>query len=161
MNRTLCFFMIIYLLTCFGNSLSGELQRQVGTNQACSIRQKDDVPVIVIVSPKGIGREFLERAEFLKGKKIIIRLYLKGLELFRLSTGLFRLKVSCPSSSPGMCLKSFQAISSTKELPLDNMKNITLSVVKKSEGYFEITVPATVTQYFSEKTQIEWIDFYR
>ena len=135
-----------------------------------TITSEQDVSIIDINSPSGIGSA---RVDFVSGpfpQKIIARLHLKGLEEFRL---LYADTVIIASASSGSAFNNDNQrilLSGTEESILpgqplwmeirvvsDQMaQNIPLE-----EGYFEITFPQEFTEKAGTSFEIQWVDFFR
>jgi hypothetical protein len=112
----------------------------------------DGTTVVNIRSKRGIGRTSIVAKDGVWPKKLVLRLYLKGLENFEISNGTKTLKMSVssqknpPPRGEGM-VKIVPEKGAKREIPL--------------KGYFEIEVPAELLKAKPEKLKLHWIDFYR
>jgi hypothetical protein len=122
-----------------------------------------------VKSPSGISHAVIERQDDAWPKTIILRLYLKGLESFRVSNGKVRLdaavssqggkvrlwkdgKEDAPLDEKSPFWAEFRIVSGdgkpARELPL-------------KEGYFEVTLPRAFFEGSPKSITVNWIDFYR
>jgi hypothetical protein len=101
---------------------------------------------------------------------MILRLHLKGLEEFRLTSAQEKISASV-ASGDAVTLDHQTLLSSGTETPLLPGHPLWMEVqivsgqgekkIPLEEGYFEVTVPQEFIRNAGQTFEIEWIDFYR
>lgn len=127
--------------------------------------------VLEISSPRGIGRATVERTAGPWPKKVVLRLYLKGLESLRVEVGQWgfeasvmsyppyqtRLRVHGPDPMPPVDPKSPYWV----EVRMLDSEGKPASKIPLEGGYFELAIPHAFLEKAPQKLLIHWIDFYR
>jgi hypothetical protein len=123
--------------------------------------------LIDIQSPTGIGSAALELESGSMPGSMTLRLHLKGLEEFRLTSAQDRISASISSREVS---SNETILSSGTESPLQPGHPLWMEIeiisetgtkIPLEEGYFEVTVPPDFLQNVGRTFQIEWVDFYR
>jgi hypothetical protein len=112
--------------------------------------------LIDIQSPTGIGSAAFELESGSMPGNIILRLHLKGLEGFRLTSP----KDQISASVSGGEIENQTILSSGTESSLLPGHPLWMEI-QPAEGYFDITVPQEFIRNAGKMFEIEWIDFYR
>lgn len=114
----------------------------------------NELLLIDITSPTGIGSVTIEKASGQWPPKIVMRLHVKGLESFKFKYGAKTVEVSVSATQTREMLVQEGQISAIG--PGDAWANVT-----RNAGYFDIEAPADFLTSGENKFTIEWIDFYR
>lgn len=163
------------LVSCAGLPVGAQSQEPVFTvttknkEDQVDIQSKDRAALIDIHSPTGIGSARFELEAGSLPEEIVLRLHLKGLEEFRLSSAQDSIAASVSSSDASDVHQKI--IASGGDSPLQPSHPLWLQIeiiagqaekkIPLEEGYFEITVPKEFTRKAGSSFEIEWIDFYR
>ena len=135
-----------------------------------TITSEENVGVIEVRSPGGIGAAQFELVSGAWPQKMIARLHLKGLEEFRL---LYADTVIVASASSGSSFNggSQRILSSGTEEPILPGHPLWMEIriisdqaapdIPLEEGYFEITFPREFTEKAVSSFEIQWVDFFR
>jgi hypothetical protein len=115
----------------------------------------NEMLLIDITSPTGIGGAAIEKSGGQWPPKIIMRLHVKALESFKFSYGNTTIDVSVSSHGANAV---FEGSTANGALQPGDPEWIT---VTPGAGYFDLEVPAAFLQSGENKFTIEWIDFYR
>jgi hypothetical protein len=164
-----------FLASCAGlpvRAQSGEPVFQITTknkDDQVSIQYQNGIAFIDVHSPAGIGSATFELESGPMPAEIILRLHLKGLEEFRLTSAQNNIAASVASSDASNINQRIIAPESESPLlpnhPLWMQVEIVSELPEKSipleEGYFKITIPKEFIQNAGNSFEIEWIDFYR
>ena len=165
----------LFLASCADRSANAQspaepifLVAAKNSDDEITLQFKDNTATVEIHSPSGIGfaRFQLESGEL--PEKILVRLYLRGLEEFRLIAGQNSIVASI-SSSVGIQAQSQRKISGNSEQELQSNDTLWLDVqiisdsqsIPLENGYFEIILPEEFIQESGNSFEIQWIDFYR
>lgn len=144
-----------------------------GDDVKTAISVEANVVRLDIRSRSGIGQATFERVSGSLPEKIVVRLYLKGLEEFRLLHDLSREGAEVivrVSSSDGSVTQSLcsrgddeQPITSASSrwLGVRIVSDQTTQRIPLNQGHFEITLPKDFLREGSHSFSIRWIDFYR
>jgi hypothetical protein len=134
------------------------------------IQFENSTTLIDIQSPTGIGSAAFELESGTMPENMTLRLHLKGLEQFRLTSAQDQIAASV-SSGETVHLDEQTIYSSGTESPLlprhplwmeiEIVSSQTEKKIPLEEGYFEITVPQEFIRNVGKTFEIEWIDFYR
>ena len=129
-------------------------------------------PVLAVHSPSGIGGATFERKSKDWPKGIKVRLYLKGLESFRVTSGKTALEASVLSHGEHRQLLRLRK--GGRERPLlakkgpywttieaFNAQGKPIKGLPKEGGYFEMALPEALFSDNPPSIQLDWIDFHR
>ncbi len=175
-NASLVLLISILLAAC-----ALQLDRSNGSNPQFSVtssKQEDtvmitneqDVSIIEVDSPSGIGSAQFELVSGALPQKMIARLNLKGLEEFRL---LYADTVIVASASSGSVFNSSNQkilLSGTEQpilageprwLEIRIVSDQTSQNIPLEQGYFEITFPQDFIEKAGNSFEIQWVDFFR
>jgi hypothetical protein len=168
--------LIFLLVSCA--SLPGNAQPQEpvfivitkNPDDQVSIQYENSTTLIDIQSPTGISSAAFELESGSMPGNMIVRLHLKGLEQFRLTSAQDQIAASV-SSGETVHIDEQTIYSSGTESPLlpkhplwmeiEIVSSQTEKKIPLQEGYFEITVPQEFIRNVGKTFEIEWIDFYR
>lgn len=123
---------------------------------------------IDIQSPTGIGAASFELESGAMPEHMAVRLHLKGLEQFRLTSAQDQLSASVSGGAANANMQTI--LSSGTESPLSPGDPLWMEIEIVSEaekkipleqGYFEVSVPQGFIRNAGTLFEIEWIDFYR
>ena len=169
------FLLSLMLVSCAGlpvNAQSGEPIFTVTTKNGddqVNVQHQNGTTLIDIYSPTGIGSaKFVLESGTMPGE-ITLRLHLKGLEEFRLTSVQESIAASVASSDASNISQKIIAPDSESPLlpshPLWMQVEVVSAQPEKKipieAGYFEITLPKEFLQKAGMSFEIEWIDFYR
>jgi len=118
----------------------------------------NDLLLIDITSPTGIGSATIEKAAGHWPPKIVMRLHLKGLESFKFTYGAKTVNVSVSSQNSQLLREELVQAGQTFSLSAGDAYWM---AVTTNSGYFDIEAPADFFKSGEDKFTIEWIDFYR
>ena len=133
-------------------------------------QHENGITVIDILSPRGIGSAQLKLESGPMPERMVLRLYLKGLEELRLVSGQTAIAASA-SSSEVFNVTNQKVIASGNEYFITPIDPLWMKVqivsgqsdktIPLEDGYFEIAVPKEFIQTAGNSFEIRWIDFYR
>jgi hypothetical protein len=139
------------------------------TDDRVEVKSENDKVIFDVRSPSGISRATIERTTEQWPKKILIRLRLKGLENFNVSTEKLKLEASVSSQNGESKLWK----DGKEDMPLDSKSpywmeirlmesdgNPTKALPLKA-GYFEMQLPKELFEVNPKSIALNWIDFYR
>jgi hypothetical protein len=115
----------------------------------------NDMLLIDITSPTGIGGATIEKTGGQWPPKIIMRLRVKGLESFKFRYADTTIDVSVSSHGDNTVREES---STNGPLKPGDLEWIT---VTRGEGYFDLAAPASFLDSGANQFTSEWIDFYR
>lgn len=126
-----------------------------------------DTTIIDVTSKFGIDKATIRRESPKWPRSILVRLHLKGLELFNVANG--ELSVDWSVTSTGDNSSRVFLRSGVKETALDTKSPYHTPVrivggkgrIPLVDGYFEVPLPARLLQRNPDEIKLEWIDFYR
>jgi hypothetical protein len=168
-------FISFLLLSCAGGPASAGAQPEEpafivitkNPDDQVDIQYENGRTLIDIQSPTGIGSAMFELESGSMPGSMTLRLHLKGLEEFRLTSAQDQISASVSS---GYVSSNETILSSGTETPLQpghplwteiEIISETGTTIPLEEGYFEVTVPPDFLQNVGKTFQIEWVDFYR
>jgi hypothetical protein len=135
-----------------------------------SVQYQNGTALIDIQSPTGIGSAAFELGSGNMPGNMTLRLHLKGLEQFRLTSAQDQIAASVSTGDP-FNVENQTILSSGTESPLlpghplwMKIEIVSDQAEKKiplEDGYFEVTVPQEFIRNIEKTFEIEWIDFYR
>jgi hypothetical protein len=147
----------VTMTACTGNG-SPQFNAAANKDNQLSLSVGDEMTVIDVQSPGGIGRAEID---FLSGSypsQIILRLHLKRLEGFKLTYG--RTTVSASSSGTSEPVTQSLIESDGSERAVTPSSPLWMDIRPEQE-YLEITLPAALTRERPESFSFQWVDFYR
>ena len=134
------------------------------------IQYESGITLIDIQSPSGIGSAAFELESGTMPENMTLRLHLKGLEQFRLTSAQDQIAASV-SSGESFNTENQTILSSGIESPLVPGHPLWMEIevvsdqaekkIPLEDGYFEVTVPQEFIRNVGKTFEIEWIDFYR
>ena len=119
---------------------------------------EDETAAIDVQSPGGIGKADIEYLSGSYPAQIILRLHVEGLEGFKITYDTTTLSASSSGISDSITQSLIQpdggerAVMPSSPLWMD---------IKREQEYFEIKLPATLTEERPGAFSFEWVDFYR
>ena len=138
-------------------------------NDKVEIKVESDKAVFSVHSPFGISQTVIERTDEDWSDIVMLRLHLKGLEHFKVSTGKVTLEAVVSSQDGKVRLWK----DGKEDSPLDakspywteirmvgNDGKPTTAIPLK-DGYFEIQLPKALFEDNPKSITVNWIDFYR
>lgn len=177
MTRIAIAAVIGVLVTAVGRSYADEKPGAPSQFKITMKRDSDTVEVKVdqektvfsIQSPVGISEAVMERTGDKWPDAVLLRLYLKGLESFRATSGTVTLDAAV--SSQGGTVRIWK--DGKEDSPLDSTSPFWMdvrmvggdgkpaTVVPLKDGYFEIQLPKALFEGNPKSITVNWIDFYR
>jgi hypothetical protein len=148
-----------------------------GADWQVVLKKKDDKVAITadggkaifsITSPSGIGAATIERKGERSPQTVVVRLHLRGLEFFAVSSG----KVKVSAASDGKTAREHLWPESREGPALDKNSPYWMGIrgfdgsgkpanaAPIQDGWFEITLPKAILDQ-GKSLKLEWIDFYR
>jgi len=123
--------------------------------------------VIDITSKSGIDTATLRRQAGGWPNPMVVRLHLKGLEMFRARGAAVAVEWSVSSSGDHPSRVSLRE--GNEETPIDKGNPLFTELrivggggkVPLADGYFEVPLPAKLFEGNPQEITLEWIDFYR
>ncbi|MFO0966224.1 MAG: hypothetical protein U0793_11660 [Gemmataceae bacterium] len=134
-------------------------------------RANGDKVLFIVTSPFGIGQAVIEREAMTWPKGVALRLRLKGLESFKVSSGKATLQAAV-SVVEGKA-QTRQWKDGKEDAPLDEKSPFWMDVrvigsdgkpagkLPLKDGYFELTLPRAFFEGAPPSITVSWIDFYR
>lgn len=159
--RISCSFLMLCIavaMTACSANRSPQFNAAADKDNQLSVSVEDEMTVIDVQSPGGIGKA---EVEFLSGSypsQIILRLHIKKLEGFKLTYG--RTTVSASSSGTSEPVSQSFIESDGSERALTPSSPLWMDIRPQHE-YLEITLPAALTREKPESFSFQWVDFYR
>ena len=135
-----------------------------------TITHEGDVGIIEVNSPGGIGFARFELVSGIFPQKMIARLYLKGLEEFRLLYADTAIVASGSSGSSFNAGNQRVLLSGMEEpilpgqplwMEIRIVSDQTAPDIPLEEGYFEVTFPQGFMEKSGSYFEIQWVDFFR
>jgi hypothetical protein len=149
---------------------SGLKVKAEGEGNSLTVKSEGGAVIVDVRSRSGIGSATVERAPGPAPKKVVIRLWLKGLEEFRLSYDRTVITARVSSSDSRNITQSVDPPGGD-ERPItpDSPRWMEIKIVSDraapriplEQGHFEITLPKDVLGKGRRSFSIRWIDFYR
>ena len=118
----------------------------------------NDMLLIEITSPTGIGSTRIEKLSGLWPPQIVMRLHVKGLESFKFRYNTTIINVSVSSHGDNAVTEEYQQQGKVGVVSAGDPYWI---AVTHGDGYFDLTAPADFHKSGASQFTIEWVDFYR
>jgi hypothetical protein len=118
----------------------------------------DDMLLIDITSPTGIGSAAIEKTAGQWPPKVVMRLRVKGLESFKFRYADTIIDVSVASHGANAVHEVYEQPGKMGAVRAGDPYWI---AVTPGEGYFDLEAPIDFLKSGENKFTIEWIDFYR
>ncbi len=118
----------------------------------------DDMLLIDITSPTGIGSATIEKAADQWPGKIVMRLHVKGLESFKFRYAETSIEVSVSSRGDNVVRETYQQAGQQSAVTAGDPYWI---AVTPGKDYFDLEAPADFLKSGEDAFTVEWIDFYR
>lgn len=147
----------VAMTACTANQ-SPQFNAAADKDNQLSLSVDDEMAVIDVQSPSGIGKADVE---FLSGSypaQIILRLHIEKLEGFKLTFG--RTTISASSSGTSESVTQSLIESDGSERALTPSSPLWIDIQPEQE-YLEVRLPAALTQEKPESFSFQWVDFYR
>lgn len=128
---------------------------------------EDGRVILNVKGGMGIGRATVERLSENWPSLIVLRLHFQGLEGLKIDTGTTLFSWAVPSSAGGLTLMSIRENGGRRRVARTdpNFAGVRLVAAKPRiplvDGYFEVTLPASVFSDNPGSVLIHWVDFYR
>jgi len=134
-----------------------------------AVKVEKNKAIVSVHSPFGISHAVIERTGEKWPDLVVLHLYLKGLENFRVTNGTTKLEASVSSQDSTVRLWD----DGKEESPLDAKSPYRIAVrmvgddcnpaktIPLKDGYFEIQLPKASFEGNPKSITVEWIDFYR
>lgn len=174
MKRILLFAFGVGALWLFGcMPAQGDAPRyQVGTfkpEDRVTFEWRDEIVYFDISSPSGIGGAQIAQTAGASPQKILLRVRLKGLELFQFSYGKNHVQVNVSSGGDNAVVESVRLDNAAEFMPIDSNSEfwLPLEIISQNktiplqDGYFQVELPRAFYASRAREFSIEWIDFYR
>ncbi len=141
-----------------------------GEGNAVTVDASEATAIVEVRSESGVGAASLELISGTLPANLVVRLYLQGLEEFRLT---YEGMAIAASVSSGGHLDIFQSVRSPeageRSIASDSPFWMKIRIVSEAatpriplgQGYFEITLPEAFRREGQRSLMIHWIDFYR
>lgn len=165
----------LLLISCGGlpaRAQAGEPEFAITTknnDDQVNVRHENGVAFIDIESTTGIGSAAFQLKSGSMPQEIVIRLHLKGLEDFRLTSTGESIGASISSGDePTIQQRLISPGSETPILPghplwmnMDIVSEQSEPRIPLEEGYFEVALPKEFLAQAGTSFEMQWIDFYR
>jgi hypothetical protein len=140
-------------------------------NDRVEVKAEMDKVVFSVHSPFGISNAVIERSGEKWPDALILRLHLKGLENFNVSSGKVKLEGSASLQDGKLVVRLWK--DGKEEAPLDAKSPFWTEVriigsdgqparaIPLKDGYFEMRLPRVFLEDNPKSITVNWIDFYR
>lgn len=127
--------------------------------------------VFSVHSPFGISNAVIERMREKWPDEVVLRLYLKGLEKFKVTTDNVKLEGSASVQEGKPLVRLWK--DGKEDSPLDVKSRYWMDVrmfggdgkpataIPLKDGYFDMTLPKAIFEGNPKSITVNWIDFYR
>jgi hypothetical protein len=139
------------------------------SDDRAEVKSDKDQAVISVHSPTGISNAVLERIGAKWPDVMVLRLYSKGLESFRATSG--NVTLDAAISNQGGKVRQWKNGKEDALLNADSPDWIPIRIVGSDgkpataipleDGYFELTLPKVLFDGNPRSITVHWIDFYR
>ena len=133
------------------------------------VKSEKDKVVFDVRSPFGISSATIERTTEQWPEKVLIKLRLKGLENFKVSTDKLKLEASVSSQNGDARIwkggKEDTPLNSKNpywmQIQIMDIDGKPTKALPSRDGYFELQLPKRLFEGNPRAFMLEWIDFYR
>lgn len=138
-------------------------------NDRVEVKVEKDKTIFSVHSPFGISHAAIERTGEKWPDAVVLRLHLKGLENFRVTTD--KVKIEAAVSSQDGKVRLWK--DGKEDAPLDAKSphwmavrmiggdGKTVNVIPLKDGHFEMMLPKAFMEGNPKSITVNWIDFYR
>jgi hypothetical protein len=138
-------------------------------NDRVEVKAEKDKTVFLVHSPFGISNAVIERTGENWPDKVMLRLHLKGLENFRLTTEKVKLEASVSSQDGKVRLWKDGKEDARLDAKSPHWMEIRMvgsdgkpgKAIPLKDGYFEMALPKACFEGNPKSITVNWIDFYR
>ena len=138
-------------------------------NDKLEVKVEKDKTVVSVHSPFGISQTVIERTDGNWSDIVMLRLHLKGLENFKVSTGKVTLEAAVSSQDGKVRLwkdgKEDSPLDANSpywmEIRILDGDDEPTTIIPVKDGYFEIPLPRALFEDNPKSITVSWIDFYR
>jgi len=132
-----------------------------------TVKVDDGRAVVDIRSPFGISNATIERTASEWPKAVVLRLHLKGLEHYQVTSGELVIAGSAPSRPKP------EPVGDEEDRAADGVEKLKATIrmfhedgkpaseIPLKSGYFEIELPGKLLEGNARSLRVEWVDFYR
>ena len=139
------------------------------TDDRVEVKSENDKIIFDVRSPFGISRATIERTTEQWPEKVLIRLRLKGLENFNVSTEKLKLEASVSSQNGDARLwkdgKEDMLLDSKSpywmEIRIIDSDGKPTKALPLKAGYIEMQLPKKLFEVNPKSIALNWVDFYR
>ena len=127
--------------------------------------------IFLVHSPIGISEAVIERSSNKWPDTVMLRLHLKGLENFKVTTGKVVLEAAVSSHDSKQPVRQWKDNNESEPLHIKSRYWMDIHLVGDDEkaattipmtdGYFEIQLPKALFEDNPKSITVNWIDFYR
>lgn len=140
-------------------------------NDRVDMQVEKDQAVFSVHSPFGISQAVIERTSEKWPDAVVLRLHLKGLENFKITSGKMKLEGSASLQEGKPVLRLWK--DGKEDVPLDAKSSYWIDLrifdrdgepakeIPLKDGYFELRLPKALFEENPKSITVEWIDFYR
>jgi hypothetical protein len=138
-------------------------------NDQVVVKVEKEKAVFSVRSPFGISQAVIKRTDDQWPDAVVLRLYLKGLEYFRVTNDTVKIEASVSSQDGKVRFWK----DGNEDSPLDDTSPFWIQLrmvggsgepvkaVKRKDAYFEMQLPKALFEGNAKSMTIDWIDFYR
>lgn len=140
-----------------------------GDDDKVEVAFDQDKAVISVHSPLGISQAIINRSDNKWPTSVILRLYLKGLENFKVTNG--NVIVEAALSSQDGKVRLWQDNDEAQlldakhpywmEIRMVGKDGKSVKTIPLKDGYFEMQLPKALFEDHANSISLNWIDFYR
>ncbi|RLT20521.1 MAG: hypothetical protein DWI29_03725 [Planctomycetota bacterium] len=140
-------------------------------NDKVEVKVESGKTVFSVHSPFGINEAVIERSSNKWPDTVMLRLHLKGLENFKVTTGKVTLEAAVSSHDSKQPVRQWKDNNESEPLHIKSRYWMDIHLVGDDEkaattipmtdGYFEIQLPKALFEDNPKSITVNWIDFYR
>lgn len=149
--------LVVAVSACTGNT-PPHFDAAADKDNQLSFSHHESTTIIEVRSPGGIGQADVSLASGDFPQEIVLRLYLSGLEGFRLTYGGTTVSASASGTSAAVSQSLLEPgggqVTLTPASPL-------WMDIRPGDEFIEITLPGALTREKPESFSFQWVDFYR